>query len=86
MSKVNLYKLNNNAKQELVLTFSLENNQVIMRGSATKLIEKIQREGIIDYTSKFQLPIFSDDGLKFLEQLKYNFKTAYLMATDVLED
>ena len=85
MKKVNIYKLNNDAEQVISLICIFHDNEITFEGSATKLAEKMKEEGIIDYSSRFHTKLFPSDGIKFLDQLKNNFKTPYLAATDIIE-
>ena len=46
-------------------------------------IESIMNEGIYDYKEAKPDKLYPGDGIRFLENLKYNFKSNGLMATDV---
>lgn len=46
-------------------------------------IESIMNEGIYDHKESKPGKLYLSDGLRFLENLKYNFKSDGLMATDV---
>lgn len=84
MSTVKIYQLKNDGSQAVLVTCRLINNEVILEGDNI-FSNNIQKEGIFDYSNNRQ-KIYPKDGLRFLEQLKYNFKSGYLMATDIEND
>lgn len=88
MKYVELYKLHNDGSQKVIATCYLnDNGEVECEGDQT-LTENLKREGIKDYskTNSINLSkLFFKDGLKFLEQLKFNFTSGYLNASDVKE-
>ena len=84
MQKVDIYQLKNENQQELVLTCKLIDGVVECEGNQ-KLAYHLQNEGIKDFSTEDLTIIFPKDGLKFLEQLKNNFRSAYLSATDILD-
>ncbi|MEA3272496.1 MAG: hypothetical protein U9P90_02405 [Patescibacteria group bacterium] len=86
MSKVEIYKLNNDGTQKTVVVCSLEDDKIVCRGEAENLIGILEKTGITDYSSKEQKTLFPKDGLKFLEQLQYNFKSGYLNASKVFNN
>lgn len=81
MKKVEIYKLDNQGKQTLIAECRLINELVECVGEE-KFIEFLNSEGVRDYTKTPPEQLFPKDGLKFLEQLKYNFKSGYLSATE----
>jgi len=85
MKYVEIYKLGNNGNQEIIATCSLANGQVICRGDRD-FVQYLEREGIFDYSDSSHKKLFFKDGLKFLEQLKFNFKSGYLNASDIKEE
>lgn len=85
MMKVKIYKLNNQAKQELIVECALVDNIVECSGDE-QLVHSLNTEGIKDYTQTPGAKLFPKDGLKFLEQLKYNFKSGYLNATNIITE
>ena len=86
MKYVEFYKLQNDGSQKVIATCHLtENGQVECEGDAV-FVDNLEREGIKDYSSsddKNAELLFFKDGLKFLEQLKFNFTSGYLNASDV---
>lgn len=84
---VDLYELDRDAKQVRLATFKLKEEEyavVEIDGDHTHpVLESIKNEGIFDY--KFSRPgrLYPDDGMVFLENLKYCFRSGYLLATDV---
>lgn len=85
MPKVEIYKLNNDGSQSVLATCRLIGNEVVCDGDEV-FVDNLKNEGIIDYSSEKKEKIYLKDGRKFLEQLKYNFKSGYLNASDVLND
>lgn len=85
MPHVIIKKLNNDGSQSVLATCTLVDNQLKIIGDQT-FIENLKTEGIRSYTQDQGKILFPQDGLPFLEQLKYNFKSGYLMASDVMPD
>lgn len=86
MGKVYIYKLNNDGSQKVIVTCRLmDDNMVICEGDKI-FVENLSKRGIKDYTVIPPLEkIFPSDGRKFLEQLKNNFRSGYLNASDIKE-
>lgn len=84
---VDLYELDKFKHQKKVATFKFgeETFGVVQIEGETNnpLINSITREGIFDF--KFAKPgrLYPYDGMSFLENLKYNFRSGYLSASDV---
>ena len=85
MKKVNIYKLNNDGIQSVVVVCELAGRQVICKGEET-LARNLEKDGIKDYASKDGKTLYFKDGLNFLKQLKFNFKSGYLNASDIIEE
>lgn len=86
MKYVEFYKLNNDGSQTAIAICYLKDGGVVECEGNENLIENLKNEGIKDYTEESgQTKLYFKDGLKFLEQLKYNFKSGYLNASDILE-
>lgn len=81
MPYVELYKLQNDGSQKVVATCRLVGDVVSCEGD-TVLVENLQAEGIKDYGNP-PGKLFVKDGRKFLEQLKFNFTSGYLNASEV---
>ena len=84
MKFVEIYKLENDGSQSVLATCSLTENGVSCAGNEL-FVENLAKEGIADYISGSREKLFPKDGLRFLENLKYAFKSGYLNASDVLE-
>lgn len=82
MSYVELYKLQNDGSQTVVATCRLEDGVVGCEGD-TVLVNNLMTGGIKDYDNPEGGKLFVKDGLKFLEQLKFNFTSGYLNASEV---
>lgn len=81
MKYVEIYELKNDGTQEVIVTCELKKNRVVCRGDEN-FIEHLEKEGILNY-SDLSRKLFPKDGLGFLEQLKFNFKSGYLNASDI---
>lgn len=87
MKFVEVYKFNFASRKQEVLVkcfFDEESNTVLCSGD-DKFVNRLKTEGIIDYFDPDHRILFFPNGLDFLEQLKFNFKTPYLFAGDVEE-
>lgn len=84
MKFVEIYTLKNNDSQKVVAICKLSNDEAICEGEKA-FIENLKQRGITDYSKSPAQKLFPKDGLRFLEQLKYNFKSGYLNASDVKE-
>lgn len=83
MQYVEIYKLNNDGSQEIVVIYKILNGKAVGEGDKN-FINNLLQTGIIDYTNtSSEQRLFPKDGLHFLEQLKFNFKSAYLSATGI---
>lgn len=83
---VELFELDHDANQKKIATFKLteENGVVEIEGNHEHaIIKSIQWEGIFDYKYARPGKLFLQDGINFLENLKYQFRSGYLLATDV---
>lgn len=67
-----------------MVTCTLDDNGVTCVGEQN-FVDSLNQKGIFDYTSTVDKKLFPKDGLAFLEQLKFNFKSGYLNASDVKE-
>lgn len=84
---VELFELDRDAQQKKIATFKLLEE----RGSTVEIecehehpvLASIQFEGIFDYKYARPGKLYPYDGLSFLENLKYQFRSGYLLATDV---
>jgi len=82
---VEIYQLNNDGTQSVAAVCRLEGDAVVCEGNEN-LIRGLIQEGIKNYASREPKKLFPKDGIKFLEQLKYNFKSGYLNASDIKEN
>jgi len=83
MKYIEIYKLENNGDQKVVVTCSLVDGNVVCEGESLAIINVLNTEGIKDYENEGRL--FPKDGERFLQQMKFNFKSGYMNASDVLE-
>lgn len=82
MQFVEIYKLKNDGSQEILVVCKLIDNKVIFEGDKI-FIQNLEQAGIWNCSQITAQRIYAGDGLIFLEQLKYNFKSGYLNASDV---
>ncbi len=84
---VDLYELDKDAKQRKIATFKIQEDEpgkVEIDGDHSHpVLENINREGIFDYKNAKPGKLYLYDGMSFLENLKYYFRSGYLLATDV---
>lgn len=85
MKKVIIYKLKAEGTQEEIVTCTLEVDGTVKLSGQENFVKNLERSGIVDYEAPDGAMLFPKDGLRFLEQLKFNFKSGYLNATDVIE-
>lgn len=83
MKYVEFYKLENDGSQRVIATCKLVGNEVTCEGNEA-LIRTLSEEGIVSY-EKEPRRLFPKDGLVFLEQLSFTFKSGYLNASEVKE-
>lgn len=84
MPHVTIYRLKNDGSEEIVAVCRLQDDRVVCESDNDIFVENLKRDGIIDYSSLEKKRLFFSDGRKFLEQLKFNFKSAYLIASDII--
>lgn len=82
MKYVEIYKLQNHGSQKVLAVCKLVGEEVVCEGDKT-FVKNLNQEGIFDYATESKEKIFPKDGRKFLEQLKFNFKSGYLNASDI---
>jgi len=84
---VDLYELDKDAKQKKIATFKMredEPDNVEIDGDHNHpVLKNIRNEGIFDYKNARPGKLYPTDGMSFLENLKYYFRSGYLLATDV---
>ena len=86
MKYVEFYKLQNDGSQKVIATCYLNDNDEVGCEGEQTLIGNLKKEGIKDYSSQDRKgQLFFKDGLKFLEQLKFNFTSGYLNASEIKE-
>ncbi len=87
MKLVKILELNSEGIQKVIATCRLVENDIVECTGEEPFVSRLINQGIRDYTKDgSQQQLLPKDGLRFLEQLKYNFKSGYLNATDVLEE
>lgn len=82
MELVEIYKLQNDGSQKILAVCKLVGEEVVCEGDEI-FIKNLNQEGIFNYTTESREKVFPKDGRKFLEQLKFNFKSGYLNASDI---
>ncbi|KKR23915.1 MAG: hypothetical protein UT53_C0004G0013 [Candidatus Yanofskybacteria bacterium GW2011_GWD2_39_48] len=85
---VDIYQLGSDYKQTRIATFKFheDDHKVEVDSQDHPAVFLCIREGIFD--QKYARPgkVFPDDGLAFLENLKYHFRSGYITATEVREE
>lgn len=79
---VEIYKLKNDSSQETIVICKLIGDKVECEGSEL-FIKNLEEEGILDYSGSKDKKLFFKDGILFLQQLKNNFRSGYLNASEV---
>jgi len=85
MTHVKIYQLQDSGEQEVVTVFKLDNDGVVVGEGDDILIENLRDGGIKDHGNPDGPKLYFKDGLKFLEQLKFNFTSGYLNASEVMQ-
>ena len=85
MPFVEFYKLNNDGTQKVIATCGLGGDGLVSCEGDDVFIGNLRDQGIKDYNNPKGDKLFFKDGIKFLEQLKFNFTSGYLNASDVKE-
>lgn len=84
---VDLFELDPQAKQKKIATFKMDEdrpeNVEIEGDQYHPVIENLRGEGIFDYKNATPTKLYPHDGMSFLENLKYNFRSGYLSASEV---
>jgi len=84
---VDLYELDKDAKQRKIATFRMQEDEpgkVEVDGDHNHpVLENIRNEGIFDYKNAKPGKLYPYDGMSFLENLKYYFRSGYLSASEV---
>ena len=84
MKFVEIYKLQNNGNQKIIAVCHLVSDSVVCEGDQV-FLDNLNRRGIKDYLQLVDQKLFPKDGLRFLENLKYAFKSGYLNASEIKE-
>lgn len=86
MKYVNIYKLQNDGSQTVIATCRLSNDGTVVCDGNQAFVENLERDGILDYGNpQVRNKLFPKDGIKLLENLKFAFRSGYLVATDIQE-
>ncbi len=85
MKYVEFYKLQNDGRQTVIAICKLQDNRVVCEGDEM-LVRNLIDQGIINYGDRISNDkLYPKDGVKFLGQLRFNFKSGYLNASEILE-
>lgn len=85
---VDLFELDPQANQKKIATFKINEDNpggtVEIEGDQYHpAVENLRGEGIFDYKNATPSKLYPYDGMSFLENLKYNFRSGYLSASEV---
>jgi len=83
MKYVEIYRLEKDG-QKKVAECQLEGTEVKIVGDPGMAL-MLSKEGIINYSDAGEQRFFPKDGEKFLEQLKFYFRSGYLNASEIKE-
>ena len=86
MKYVEFYKLQNDGSQKIIAVCRLNEGGLVECNGDPVFAGNLMRDGIKDYSSPEKPTLFFKDGLKFLEQLKFNFTFGYLNSSEVKDD
>lgn len=87
MKYVEIYQLKDDGKQHVILTCTLSEGGNVKLSGDEGLMNRLKQEGILDYTKTDFSRLYPDKGgLKFLKQLAHNFRSGYLMASDIKDE
>lgn len=84
MKFVELYETQNNGSQRVVAVCTLADTGVLCTGDEV-LVENLAQDGIWDDSQTPPQKVFPQDGIRFLERLRFAFKSGYLNASEVKE-
>ena len=85
MKYVEFYKLQNDGSQKIIAKCYLKEDGAVTCEGAEIFIKNLEQDGIKNYDAPESPRLQLTDGLKFLEQLKFNFTSGYLNASEVKE-
>lgn len=84
MKFVEIYVLQDDGSQKVIATCKLVNDSVVCDGDGN-FVRNLNVEGVFDYSMSKKQTLFPKDGIHFLEQLKFNFQSGYINASDIKE-
>lgn len=85
MKFVEIYKLQNDGSHRVVATCTLANRKVVCEGDEA-FVKNLESEGIFNYLETMPEKIYPEDGILFLENLRFSFRSGYLNASKVREE
>ncbi|HRN96342.1 MAG TPA: hypothetical protein PLD54_02765 [Candidatus Levybacteria bacterium] len=85
MKTVEIYQLSDQGEQKVIAVCSLTEETVLCEGDES-FVNHLSQNGITDYSQTPRITIFPDAGLHFLEQMKNNFSSGYINASDILDN
>jgi hypothetical protein len=85
MKYVEIYKLQDDGTQKVVITCRLNDAGVALCEGEDQIKDNLIARGIDDYSGGDGSKLFPTDGLRFLEELSNNFRSGYLMASEIKE-
>ena len=85
MLYVEIYTIQNEGSQKTLSVCRLLHDKVRCEGDVN-FIQHLEKEGIWDYSKSPKKKVFPAAGRLFLEQLKNNFSSGYINASEVKED
>ena len=86
MKFVEIYKLQNDGSQKIIAVCKLAEDGGVECDGEKTFVDNLKQEGIRDYSKSAGEKLFPKDGLRFLEELRFNFRSGYLNASEVKEE
>lgn len=81
MARVEIYRLKKGGFQEVVATCHLEDTGLVVCEGDSRFVQRLIKFGILDRTVKPAVKVLPTGGRRFLEALKNNFKSGYLVSS-----
>lgn len=86
MKIVRVYKTLNNGEQQALAECKLNEDNIVACTGDADFVNFLTKEGIKNYSSIDPMTLYAKDGLIFLSNLKFNYKSGYIDATEVMDE
>lgn len=85
MKYVEIYKLQNDGREMVIATCRLTDDGFVRCEGDEPFVQNLTLKGIEDYSKEGGENLYPKDGIRFLEALGNNFRSGYLMASEIKE-